>query len=134
MDHPRPGALTTIMVLGVSATLGAAARYYMTLWATAQWGDGFPYGTLLINVLGSFILGAFLTLSPETRPLDPTLRLLVATGLCGSFTTFSTFSYETVRLLAGGRFTAATLNVVGSVALGLAGVIAGALLSRTLLD
>jgi CrcB protein len=125
--------LMTILVLALGATLGAAARYYVTLWMEARFGAAFPYGTLLINVLGSFLLGAFITLSSEWSTIGPELRLLVATGFCGSFTTFSTFSNETLFLLTSGSYLSAVLNVVGSVLLGLLGAVLGVVLVRTLL-
>jgi CrcB protein len=125
--------LMTILVLALGATLGAAARYYVTLWMTARFGAAFPYGTLLINVLGSFLLGAFVTLSSEWSAIGPELRLLVATGFCGSFTTFSTFSNETLFLLTSGHYIGAVVNVVGSVLLGLGGAVLGVMLMRALL-
>jgi CrcB protein len=125
--------LMTILVLALGATLGAAARYYVTLWMEARLGAAFPYATLLINVLGSFLLGAFITLSSEWSGIGPELRLLVATGFCGSFTTFSTFSNETLFLLTSGHYIGAVVNVVGSVLLGLGGAVLGVVLVRTLL-
>lgn len=96
----------------------------------ARFGPAFPYGTLLINVIGSFILGCFLAASATRSAAHPQLRLLIATGFCGSFTTFSTFSYETVALLSDGRYVAGTINIVGSVALGLISVLLGIALAR----
>lgn len=130
MRIPAPIAATLVLALG--ATLGALLRYYGTLWATAHFGAGFPYGTLLINVSGSFILGCFLTLASGPLAQRPLLHLFVATGFCGSFTTFSTFSYETVALLARGDFIAGAANALGSLALGILGVVLGAALIRAL--
>lgn len=104
-----------------------------SLWAVAAWGIDLPIGTALINVLGSFVLGAFPAWAAAQPAPHPHLRLLVATGFCGSFTTFSTFSYETVTLLAGGRYIAAIVNVVGSVVLGVLAVILGIGVVRLLL-
>jgi fluoride exporter len=102
------------------------------MWVAQQWGSAFPYGTLLINVLGSFVLGAFLAYV-AVRPVGPELRLFVATGLCGGFTTFSTFSAEALALLERGSYSAAVCYIVASVALGLLAALTGLWLVRALL-
>lgn len=114
--------MSTFLLLALGATCGAAARYYTTLWAARQFGVAFPYGTLIVNIVGCIILGAFLTLALERPSIGPQTRLLISTAFCGSLTTFSTFSYETVGLLSSGSYLAAALNAVGSVLLGLLGV------------
>jgi CrcB protein len=124
--------LTTISILALSATLGAALRYYGTLWAAARFGIAFPYGTLLVNVLGSFILGCFLTLAAQLIVISPEIRLFVATGFCGSLTTFSTYSYETVALLEKGSYMMSGLYLFGSMALGILSIVLGAALARAL--
>lgn len=121
-----------IVLLAVGATLGAATRYYVTLWAAQQFGVGFPYGTMIVNVVGCIILGGFLTLAAERPYVSSETRLLISTAFCGSLTTFSTFSYETVALLSSGNYMAGVLNVVVSVALGLLGVLLGIVLVRSL--
>lgn len=125
--------MTTILTLALGATIGASMRYYVTLWATERFGATFPYGTLLVNVVGSLILGGFLALAVNGVTISPTLRLLVATGFCGSLTTFSTFSYETIALINNGSYTLAAVNVVGSLLLGGLSVILGAALVRLFL-
>lgn len=123
--------MTTILLLTLGATLGAAARYYTTLWMAEQVGVAFPYGTLLVNVVGCIILGAFLTAANELpQMIDARTRLLVSTAFCGSLTTFSTYSYETVALISTGHYSAAALNALGSVLLGLLGVWLGIVLVR----
>lgn len=129
----RPAAVTTILTLALGATLGASLRYYVSLWSTSYFGASFPYGTLIVNVVGSFILGSFLALSTNGVSISPTLRLLVATGFCGSLTTFSTFSYETIALLNDGSYRLAALNLVASLVLGGVGVVLGATLVHLLL-
>lgn len=124
---------TTIALLGLGATVGASARYYLTLWVALRLGVAFPYGTLAVNILGCFILGAFLTLAEARLQGHPELRLLVSTGFCGSLTTFSTFGYETVGLLSNGNYLAAALNIGGSGLLGIVAVVLGAALVRALL-
>ena len=125
--------MTTILLIAVGATVGASLRYYLTLWVTGAIGAGFPYATLLINLSGSFILGSFLAAMEGNPQFSANLRLLVATGFCGSFTTFSTLSYDTLALLDTGRYAAATLNGLGSLALGLLAASVGAACGRALL-
>jgi fluoride exporter len=125
--------MSAIVALALGATVGALLRYETTLWAAARFGTTFPYGTLLVNLVGSFILGFFLALSTRvTLAGYPTLRLFVVTGFCGSLTTFSTFSYETVVLMSEGRLLSALLNALGSMAAGLLCVFLGAVLARTI--
>lgn len=125
----RTGATTAISIGGF---LGANARYHMSLWAAKQWGEAFPWGTLLINVIGSFVLGFYLTLVTERFIGRPTTRLFLATGFLGAFTTFSTFSYEVVRLLEGGAAVAALAYATGSLVLGLAAGVVGVLCAHAL--
>ena len=111
--------------IGVGSFLGANSRYLVALWAARVWGADFPYGTLLVNVVGSFILALFLTLTTGKLSVSPEIRLFVAVGFLGSFTTFSSFSYEWYQLVAQGRWVAAGLDFFGNTALGLIGVVAG---------
>ena len=94
--------------------------------------SAFPYGTLLINVTGSLILGFFLVFSTERVLLDPRWRLLVAVGFCGSYTTFSSYAFESFALMEQGQWLLSGINIIGSNALCLAGVLAGAALARAL--
>nr|MBA3531074.1 fluoride efflux transporter CrcB [Ardenticatenales bacterium] len=122
--------MSSLLALALGAIAGALLRYQATLWAAARFGTGFPYGTLLVNLVGSFILGFFLALATRGGVVaHPTLRLFVATGFCGSLTTFSTLSYETVLLLTDGRLLPALLNAAGSVVAGLLCVVLGAALA-----
>jgi len=111
--------------IGLGGFLGANSRYLVVLWAARVWGADFPYGTLLVNVVGSFILALFLTLTTGKLAVPPETRLFVAVGFLGSFTTFSSFSYEWYQLVAQGRWTAAGLDFLGNTVLGLIGVVAG---------
>jgi CrcB protein len=123
---------TTFAAIGCGGFLGANARYSVGLWAAATWGAAFPWGTLLINLVGSFVLGLFLALVTERFSGRPTTRLFLATGFLGAFTTFSTFSYETVQLLARGATIAALAYVAGSLLLGLAAAVVGLLCAHAL--
>jgi CrcB protein len=124
--------MTPVLLIALGATLGATLRYYLTIWAATQLGISFPYGTLLVNGIGSFVLGFFLIFVSVRLQSSVHLRMLVATGFCGSLTTFSTFSYETVELLNNGNLAGAFLNMAGSLVLGLLAVVAGIALARTL--
>ena len=90
----------------------------------------FPYGTLIINITGSFILGFFLVWTGERVLADPRWRLLIAIGFCGGYTTFSSFAYETFALFEQGRFAASALNVMVTNILCLLAVMAGAAIAR----
>lgn len=96
----------------LGGAVGTGARYLLSGWVLERLGPVFPSGTLAVNALGSFLLGALMFLSVEGGMLSPTLRLALATGVLGGFTTYSTFSYETMRLLQGGAATLALLNVL----------------------
>ena len=123
----------TMLMIALGAAAGANLRYELSLWAARQWGASFPYGTLLINVSGSFAIGVVMVLLTTRIVAGDFWRPLLVTGLLGGFTTFSTFSYETYALLISGSWLAAGLNVVASVGMGLLGVLLGAALARLIL-
>src|SRR5215813_772956 len=106
-------AVVKYLVIGLGGFLGANARYLVGGWAQQKWGPSFPYGTFIINVSGSFILGLFATLAVRYAWNDQ-WRLLIAIGFVGAYTTFSTFEYETIQLIAEGRcYQAAAINLLG---------------------
>jgi CrcB protein len=92
----------------------------------------FPYGTLLINFTGSFVLGFFLILASERMLIDPRWRLLIAIGFCGSYTTFSSYAFETIAYMEQGQWLLMGANILASNALCLAAVLAGAAIARGL--
>jgi CrcB protein len=112
------------------------ARYACSSWAAHAVGETFPWGTLLVNVAGSFIIGFFATLTgPDGRwILPPDARLFVTVGVCGGYTTFSSFSLQTLSLVRGGELVAAFGNIAGSIVLCLVsvwlGYVAGALINQ----
>ena len=106
------------LLVGLGGFLGAIARYALGGWAAEKWGGGFPYRTLLINVSGSFVLGLFLAVTASRLPLDPRWRLFFAVGFLGAYTTFSTFTYETVQLLLANNWRPALAYVGVSNVLG----------------
>lgn len=118
------------LLIAVGGASGALARYILGGIINNKLGPGFPYGTLVINISGSFILGLFMTLGTERFLISPNWRLLIAIGFLGAYTTFSTFSYETMTLLADGSIMRAGLNVVASVFIGLLACWVGILIGR----
>lgn len=121
-----------ILVVGCGGFLGAVARYALSGWVQHWSGARFPYGTLVVNLLGCLVLGAFMAAAQERLPIQPEMRLFVTLGLLASFTTFSTFGYETVELLRAGDLGRAALNVAGQVVLGILAVAVGAAALRSL--
>jgi fluoride exporter len=101
-----------IIAVAAGGALGALARYLVGTWAAARWGSAFPWGTLLINVSGSLLLGAFSAWFARRAGLPAELRLFVAVGFCGAYTTFSTFSLDTITLAQSGAWTASLTNAL----------------------
>jgi fluoride exporter len=118
--------------VGLGGFLGANARYWIGGWIQTRLGTAFPWGTFVINISGSFILGLFLTLITErfALPSTPTLRLVVAVGFVGAYTTFSTFEFETLALVTTGAWLRAFGNAFGSLLTGFVAVWLGVLLGR----
>jgi CrcB protein len=117
--------------VALGSALGGMARYGVGLAAARLWGLAFPWGTILINVAGSFVIAFFgtLTLPGGPLPANAALRVFVMVGICGGFTTFSSFSLQTLELARDGAWGAAFLNVALSVVLCLLAVAAGYLLA-----
>ena len=116
--------MLTYLWIGLGGALGSMARYGCSRLAAEWVGEVFPWGTLFINVLGSFVIGLFATLSgPDGRIMvAPDARQFVIVGLCGGYTTFSSFSLQTLNLVRAGDIIGAGLNIMGSVALCLVAV------------
>jgi CrcB protein len=119
--------MQTFLCVGAGGFLGAVSRYGLSQWLRSSVEGGYPLGTLAVNVLGCFGIGALLGLSQHHPGLSENARLFLVVGLLGSFTTFSTFGHETLRLFGEDQLGRALLNVGLNLVLGLGAVWLGAL-------
>lgn len=119
-----------LIAVGLGGFVGAVARYLVSGWVHRFAGVSFPWGTLAVNLAGCLALGALMGLVEARVAIAPAWRLFLGLGVLGSFTTFSSFGYETVELIRGGESGLALANAVGSLALGAVAVVAGAALAR----
>ena len=120
------------LAISIAAILGANLRYLMSRFAVREFGPVFPFGTLIINVTGSFIVGLFVIWTTERVLVDPRWRLLVAVGFCGSFTTFSGYAFESMSLFERGQWGLMLANVFANNLLCLGGALAGMAVARAL--
>jgi len=120
-------ALVATLVVGIGSAIGGVARYWMAVGVARLTGEAFPWGTLFINIIGSFFIAYFgtLTLPDGPQPASASLRLFVMVGLCGGYTTFSSFSFQTIELLRSGESVRALTYIVASVVLCLVGTVIG---------
>ena len=124
--------MRTFLLIGLGGALGAWARWGVSGVIAARWGGAFPLGTLLVNATGCFVIGFFLTLVAARFGDSASTRALVATGFLGAYTTYSTFSFETVTLLRDGEGLTAVGYIAASLLLGLAATAAGIVVARVL--
>jgi CrcB protein len=124
--------LLDFLAISIGGITGANARYWLSRFAVREWGAGFPYGTLIINVLGSLAVGFFMIWATERVLINPRWRLLVVVGFCGAFTTFSSYAFESMSLFERGQWCLMFANVVGSNLLCLTAAIGGMALARVL--
>jgi fluoride exporter len=122
--------LEKLIIVAVGGAVGAIARYWLGVWISSKLPMQFPLGTFVINVTGSFIIGFFLTLTGDRITIHSNWRLLIAVGFVGAYTTFSTFEYETLKLIEEGNVLSAALNVTLSVVLGFIAVWLGVAAAR----
>ena len=118
------------LIVFIGGGIGAAARYWLSGFVYRFLDPVFPYGNLVVNVTGSFLIGILMALFEERFVVDPMIKVFLTIGILGGFTTFSSFSYETVALLRSGELLFAGLNIILSVSLCLAGTYAGMQLGK----
>ena len=120
------------LAISAAAIVGANLRYLLSRLAARELGLLFPYGTLAINIVGSFIVGFFVIWTTERVLVDPRWRLLVVIGFCGSFTTFSSYAFETMAYFEQGQWGLMLANILSNNLLCLGGALAGMALARVL--
>ena len=113
---------------------GGLTRYYLSGWVYSLLGRAFPYGTFVVNIIGAFFIGLIMEMSLRSTIIPATVRLGLTVGFMGGLTTFSTFSYETLKLLEDGQFLIAFANIVASVAVCLVFTWLGTITIRTLIQ
>jgi fluoride exporter len=123
--------MQAVLWISLGAIAGANARYFLSRWAANTLSAVFPFGTLIINVTGSMLLGFFLVWTSERVLVDPRWRLLLAIGFCGSYTTFSSFAFETMYYFEQGHWFLFATNIIANNLLCLGAVLAGIALARS---
>jgi fluoride exporter len=124
--------LIKYLMVGVGGFLGSVLRFWLGSFIGGRLGARFPYGTFVINVTGSFLIGMIVTVLAAKAHWSPNWRYLILIGFIGGYTTFSTFEFETLRLAQHGQMLMAILNVTLSVVVGFVGVWAGAIAGRAI--
>jgi len=124
--------MQTAFLIAIFGAVGCLARYLLSGWVYNQLGRSFPYGTFAVNIVGAFLIGLIMELALRSTMISANLRTGLTVGFLGGLTTFSTFSYETFRLLEDGEFVVATSNVLASVVVCLAFTWLGIVAARTL--
>jgi CrcB protein len=127
-----PTDLKDIFWISLGAVAGANLRYAVNRMAAHYISSSLPYGTLLVNVTGSFVIGVFLVWITERVLADPHWRFIVAVGFCGSYTTFSSYAYETLQMVEQGHYSLACANFLANNVVCLVAVLAGAVVARAL--
>jgi len=124
--------LQNVLWISIGAILGANARYFLSRWAARMLSPTFPYGTLIINVTGSFVIALFLVWTSERAIIDPRWRMLVVIGFCGAYTTFSSYAFETMYYFQQGHWMLFATNIIMNNVLCLAAILAGAALAKVI--
>jgi len=120
------------VIVSIGAVVGANARWILSRYAAKLLGPVFPYGTLIINLTGSLIVGFFITWTTERVLADPRWRLFIVVGFCGAFTTFSSYAFETMTYFEQGQWALLAANILSNNLLCLGAVLAGIALARVL--
>src|ERR1700685_2169448 len=130
--NPRAGAiLQTILLISLGAVVGANLRYFVAQYVLRLIPSSFPFGTLIINISASFILGFFLILTTERSLADSRWRIFIAVALCATYSTYSSYAFETFALFEKGQFPLAALNFLATNVICFVAVVLGAVLART---
>lgn len=124
--------MTQLLAIAAGGALGSVLRFLMSTWVYSLLGRGFPYGTLVVNIIGSLLMGLLTVLLIERMSLGPEWRAALLIGVLGGFTTFSSFSIETLNLIETGAYAKAFANAVLSVMLCVAAAWAGVVVGRQL--
>jgi CrcB protein len=118
--------MTRFLLVCLGGAIGTGARYLTAVWAASAFGVSFPFGTLIVNTVGSFAIAFLMQMASATEILSPDLRLMLTTGVMGGFTTYSTFNYETTGYFREGAWAVGLVNIgatlIGCLAAGLAGL------------
>ena len=118
------------LLIAAGAALGANSRYLVSVWAAGRFGVGFPFGTLIVNVTGSLLLGFLLSLTADRLLSSSEMRLFLTVGFLGSYTTFSTYAFESLVLIRSGNVVLGILYITANTLIGLAFALAGIWLAR----
>lgn len=124
--------IKSVLLIGLGGGMGSIARYFFQKWFAENIQHPFPWGTFVVNILGCFLIGVFFAIAEKTTLLSAQTRLFLITGLCGGFTTFSTFAFENTNLMRSGDMVYTLLYIVSSVVLGIGAVFAGIVLIKLL--
>ena len=120
----------SLILVGIGSCVGGITRYLTQLFVQKHYPSSFPFGTLSVNVTGCFLIGIIYALADRGNILSPAMRLLLATGFCGGFTTFSSFAYENISLLRDDEFFYTSMYILLSVVIGLLAAYLGILLIK----
>ncbi|MDR3551954.1 MAG: fluoride efflux transporter CrcB [Clostridia bacterium] len=123
-----------LLYVGIGGFIGACLRYIISTDSSKIYGAQFPFGTLIVNVIGGIMIGLIMELSLATDSISPNLRLFLTTGIMGGLTTFSTFSYETVSLFNDGSYLLGTLNTCLNLFLSIGGVVLGKFIAHIITE
>ncbi len=117
--------IKNFLLVGLGGGVGSMARYLCQKWFNENYPHPFPWGTFTVNLVGCFLIGIIYSASEKTSVLSPHIRLLLITGFCGGFTTFSTFAFENMNLLRSGDSIYFLIYTIASIVLGIGGVFIG---------
>jgi CrcB protein len=122
-----------ILSIAIAGSIGALSRYWVSGWLHSVLGLAFPYGTLAVNIIGSFLIGLVMQISTTSTIISQSWRIPITIGFLGALTTFSTFSFETIRLAQSGAFIVAALNILLHVSLSLIAALLGLWIGKILI-